>query len=155
MKRKKIIGYIVLFVFVCGVLIGVKLIFFPDETKRIRRTISDVVSDLEKKQVNAFMRHFAFDYRDGFDNTYGTLYILLKNNINRCGSIDIDINQMEIEIEESNAIVRFFAAAAVKTTDGEIYKEAGRFILKLRKGDLTWHIYRFDEMDYEFDYEFY
>ena len=66
-------------------------------------------------------------------------------------NLDIDINQIEIEREKSNAIVKFFATAYIETTDGEAYKEAGRFILKIRKEDFKWRIYRLDEMEYEFD----
>ncbi|HOK80653.1 MAG TPA: hypothetical protein PK303_05555 [bacterium] len=152
MKAVKLILKAFLFlILISAAGIAVKLIFFPDEDARIRKTLSMVIEELEKKQINEFIRHFTLDYRDGFDNTYGTLYIFLKNNINMCKYLDIDVSQVEIEREKSHAIVKFFATAYIETTDGERYKEAGRFELKMRKEDFKWRIYRLDEMEYEFD----
>jgi len=150
-QKKRILNWFALFIIICGVSIGIKYVFFSDENEKIRKTISLAVSEIEKKDVNNFIRHFTLDYRDCFDNTYGTLYILLKNNIDSVRKIDIDISQIEIEIEKPNATVRFFATVYIRTTDGEDYKDAGRFILKIRKEDLKWRVYRLDEMGYEFD----
>lgn len=149
--KRRILKFSIFLIIVCGAAIAVKPIFFPDEKDRIQKTISLVISELEKKEINNFIRHFTLDYRDNFDNTYGTLYIFLKNNIDMCKTINIRISQMEIEIEKPIATVRFFAAASIRTTDGDFYKEAGRFILKMRKEDFKWRIYRLDEMEYEFD----
>ncbi|HON05150.1 MAG TPA: hypothetical protein P5065_07430 [Candidatus Ratteibacteria bacterium] len=150
-QKKRILKWFALLIIICGVSIGIKYVFFPDENEKIRKTISLAVSEIEKKDINSFIRHFTLDYRDCFDNTYGTLYILLRNNIDSIRTIDIDISQIEIDIEKSNATVRFFATFYIKTTDGEDYKDAGRFILKIRKEDLKWRVYRLDEMGYEFD----
>lgn len=150
-QKKRILKWFALLIIICGVSIGIKYVFFPDENEKIRKTISLAVSEIEKKDINSFIRHFTLDYRDCFDNTYGTLYILLRNNIDSVRTIDIDVSQIEIDIEKSNATVRFFATFYIKTTDGEDYKDAGRFILKIRKEDLKWRVYRLDEMGYEFD----
>ncbi|MGC8805602.1 MAG: hypothetical protein ACP5JO_06055 [Candidatus Ratteibacteria bacterium] len=152
MKIAKLIIRVFLFLILATTAgIAVKLIFFPDENAKIKKTLSMTIEELENKQINEFIRHFTLDYRDGFDNTYGTLYIFLKNNINMCKYLDINISQLEIEREKSHAIVKFFATAYIETTDGERYKEAGRFVLKMRKEDFKWRIYRLDEMEYEFD----
>ena len=154
MRRKKkrlILKLSVLLIFLCGTGLCIRFIFFPDEDAKIRKTINMAVSEIENKDVSNFIRHFTLDYRDGFGNTYGTLYIFLRNNINMCRYIDIDISQMEIEREKSEATVKFFARAVIGISNGEIYKEAGRFILKMRKEDFKWHIFRLDEMEYEFD----
>ena len=149
--RKFILKLFFSLVFLCGIAFFVKFVLFPDENAKIQKTINMAISELENKDINNFIRHFTLDYRDGFDNTYGTLYIFLRNNINMCRYIDIDTSQMEIERNKSDATVKFFAKAVIRTTDGELYKEAGRFILKMRKEDFKWKIYRLDEMEYEFD----
>ncbi len=154
MKRKKRILFLkILFLLVLsiGVSICIKIIFFPDENAKIRKTISMVIDELENKNIGDFIKHFTLDYRDCFGNTYGTLYIYLKNNVDMLKSIDIGLGQMEIEIEKPDATVRFMAKAIVVTSDGEVYKEAGRFVLKMRKEDFRWKIYRLDEMEYNFD----
>jgi SAM-dependent methyltransferase len=148
MKRKKLFT---LLLFICIIGSGIKFIFFPDENAKIRKTINLAISELKKKDINNFIKHFTLDYKDGFGNTYGTLYLFLRNNISICKYIYIDINQIEIERNKSEAKVKFFAKAIVKTIDGEIYKEAGRFILRMRKEDFKWKIFRLDEMEYEFD----
>jgi len=148
MKRKKLFT---LLLFICIIGSGIKFIFFPDENAKIRKTINLAISELTKKDINNFIKHFTLDYKDGFGNTYGTLYLFLRNNISICKYIYIDINQIEIERNKSEAKVKFFAKAIVKTIDGEIYKEAGRFILRMRKEDFKWKIFRLDEMEYEFD----
>jgi hypothetical protein len=148
MKGKKLFTILL---FICIIGSCIKFIFFPDENAKIRKTINMAVYELEKKEINNFIRHFTLDYKDGFGNTYGTLYIFLRNNISMCEYIDIDISQMEIERNKYEAEVKFFAKAIVKTIDGEIYKEAGRFILRMRKEDFKWKIFRLDEMEYEFD----
>jgi len=148
MKRKKLFT---LLLFICIIGSGIKFIFFPDENAKIRKTINLAISELKKKDINNFIKHFTLDYKDGFGNTYGTLYLFLRNNISICKYIYIDINQIEIERNKSEAKVKFFAKAIVKTIDGEVYKEAGRFILRMRKEDFKWKIFRSDEMEYEFD----
>jgi SAM-dependent methyltransferase len=148
MKRKKLFT---LLLFICIIGSGIKFIFFPDENAKIRKTINLAISELKKKDINNFIKHFTLDYKDGFGNTYGTLYLFLRNNISICKYIYIDINQIEIERNKSEAKVKFFAKAIVKTIDGEVYKEAGRFILRMRKEDFKWKIFRLDEMEYEFD----
>jgi SAM-dependent methyltransferase len=148
MKRKKLFT---LLLFICIIGSGIKFIFFPDENAKIRKTINLAISELTKKDINNFIKHFTLDYKDGFGNTYGTLYLFLRNNISICKYIYIDINQIEIERNKSEAKVKFFAKAIVKTIDGEVYKEAGRFILRMRKEDFKWKIFRSDEMEYEFD----
>jgi hypothetical protein len=150
-RRKQIFKALFLLIFLAGTAIAAKFIFFPDEKAKIRRTLSLAVSEIEEKNPSKFIRHFTLDYRDSFNNTYGTLFLYLKNNLNQCKSISVGLNQMEIDVKENQAVIKFFAAANVVTTDGELYKEAGRFILRMRKEQLAWRIYRLDEMDYEFE----
>ncbi len=150
-KTKRKLKFLVFLIIFCGIVSGIKFLFFPDENAKIRKTISLAISELEKKQINSFIRHFTIDYRDCFDNTYGTLYIFLRNNINMVRTININVSQVKIEIKKSDAVVKFFATAYIRTNDNEYYKEAGRFILKMRKEDFKWRIYRLDEMEYEFD----
>lgn len=151
-KRKKGLFFEIFtfLILAAGVSYGIKIIFFPDEEARIRKVLSMAVDEIENKKVGDFIRHFTLDYRDCFNNTYGTLYIFLRNNIDMLKSIDINISQTEIEVEKSEAVIKFLATASVITSDGEMYKEAGRFILKMRKEDFKWKIYRLDEMEYDF-----
>ncbi|MCM8759855.1 MAG: hypothetical protein NC906_08825 [Candidatus Omnitrophica bacterium] len=154
MKKRNIklaVKIFLLCLIIAGFSYGVKIIFFPDEEAKIRKTISMTVEELERKDIINFIRHFTLDYRDCFDNTYGTLYIFLKNNIDMFKHLDIRLSQMEIEIEKPQASIKFFARATLITKDGEVYKEGGRFILKMRKEDFKWKIYRLDEMEYDFD----
>lgn len=152
-KKKKILilKILVSIVIAAGLSYGIKIIFFPDEEAKIRRTISMTIDELEKKDITNFIRHFTLDYRDCFNNTYGTLYFFLRNNMDMFTQINIRLSQMEIEIEKPQASIKFFARATLITTDGEVYKEAGRFILKMRKEDFKWKIYRLDEIEYNFD----
>ncbi|MCX7705529.1 MAG: hypothetical protein N2115_04645 [bacterium] len=151
-KRKRLIIEIFIFIILAvGVSYCIKIVFFPDEEAKIRKTISITIDELERKDISNFIRHFTLDYRDCFNNTYGTLYIFLKNNMEMIKTIRIALSQMEIEIEKPQASIKFFARATLTTTDGELYKEAGRFILKMRKEDFKWKIYRLDEMEYDFD----
>ncbi|MCM8789062.1 MAG: nuclear transport factor 2 family protein [Candidatus Omnitrophica bacterium] len=150
-KKKSILKILVFVILAAGVSYGVKIVFFPDQVAKIHKTISMAVDEIESKDVSSFIRHFTLDYRDCFDNTYGTLYIFLKNNIDMFKRINIGMSQMEVEIDKQEATVKFLATATVVSSEGEIYKEAGRFILKMRKEDFRWKIYRLDEMGYDFD----
>ena len=150
-KKKSILKFLVFLIIAAGISYGVKIVFFPDEDARIRKAISMAVDEIERKDVSSFIRHFTLDYRDCFDNTYGTLYIFLRNNIDVFKRINISISQMETEIEKKEATVKFLATASIVSADGEIYREAGRFILKMRKEDFKWKIYRLDEMGYDFE----
>lgn len=151
MKVKTAAKILFVLVLAAGIGYGIKIVFFPDENAKIRKTILMAVEEIENKDIARFIRHFTLDYRDSFNNTYGTLYIFLRNNIDMIKAIDIGLSQIEIEIEKSQATIKFLATATVISSEGEIYKEAGRFIMKMRKEDLRWKIFRIDEMEYEFD----
>lgn len=152
MRRKKIYLKILAFlVLISSISYGIKVIFFPDENVKIRKTISMAVDELENKDIGRFIKHFTLDYRDSFNNTYGTLYILLRNNIDMIKTIDIGISQMEIEIEKSQATIKFLARAIITSSEGEMYKEAGRFIMKMRKEDFKWKIFKIEDMEYDFE----
>ncbi len=154
MKRKKtklILKTVFLFILAAGIAVCVKIFFFPDENAKIKRTISMAVDEIENKDVGSFIKHFTLDYRDCFGNTYGTLYLFLRNNLDMLKKIDIGLSQMEIEVEKPLATVKFMARAIIITKDGEMYKEAGRFVVKMRKEDFRWKIYGLDELEYEFD----
>ena len=151
---KKLMIFLLLLIVITAAGLLVKKIFFPDENEKIRQTISATVSAAEYRNVSLFMKQFTLDYRDDFENTYGTLYLFVREDLSHYRRISIRLSQMEINLDKNKrkeAEVKFFATAEAWSDFNDQEKEAGRFYLKLRKEQFRWKIYYFGELSYNFE----
>ena len=141
MKKKRIIAVTAVVVLISIAGFFAKKYFFPGDSDRIRRTLGLVCSSVEKKETGRFLKQFTLDYRDDFNNTYGSLFMLAREHFKNYRNISVKLSQIEITIDGKEAEARFFAeVSAVSSESDEVFKDAGRLFAKLKKEDFKWKV---------------
>ncbi|HRR95181.1 MAG TPA: hypothetical protein P5150_00390 [Candidatus Ratteibacteria bacterium] len=147
-KIKKFFVYFL--ILICIFLLLKKFIFISEED-RIKQTIKIAEKAIENNNYTEFMKHFSFEYRDEYGNTWGTLFFLVKNILKNYQKVDISIRNLNIEIFDKTAVVKIFGEGKAISPSGEIIKEAGRFLIKFKKEGKKWKIVWVEEDKYRFD----
>jgi len=134
-----------------GTFIFIKKFVFVSEKDRVKRTIKTAVKSLNNKDYHKFMKQFSIEYRDEYGNTWGTLFFYIKNILKNCQKVSVSVSNLDVKIEDKIAIVRLFGKGKAEDSYGEVIREAGRFIVKLKKEASRWKIIWVEEDKYRFD----
>ncbi len=148
MKKIIIIFSIIILI---GTFFFVKKFIFVSEKDRVKKTIKTAVKAINDKDYHKFMKQFSIEYRDEYGNTWGTLFFYLKNNLENYQKVHVSISNLDVKIEDKIALVKLFGKGEAVNSYGEIIREAGRFIVKLKKEAPGWKIIWFEEDKYRFD----
>jgi len=148
MKKIIIIFSIIILI---GTLFFGKKFIFVSEKDRVKKTIKTAVKAVNDKDYHKFMKQFSIEYRDEYGNTWGTLFFYLKNNLENYQKVRVSVSNLDVKIEDKIALVRLFGKGEAVNSYGEIFREAGRFIVKLKKEATIWKIIWIEEDKYRFD----
>lgn len=148
---KKITFYFFIILFFLSVFFLVKKYFFISEKEKILKALKIAENSLEKKDYITFIKQFSLQYRDDYGNTWGTLFLFLRNNLHHCKKIEVSLTNKIIKIKDKEAEVKFFGKGKIIWENGEMTEEAGRFIIKLQREGNRWKIVWFGEDVYTFD----
>jgi len=133
MKKSIIIFSVIILI---GTFFFIKKFVLVSEKDRVKKTIKTAVS---------------IEYRDEYGNTWGTLFFYLKNNLKNYQKVRVSISNLNIKIEDKIALVKLFGKGEAIDSYGEVIREAGRFIVKLKKEATGWKIIWIEEDKYRFD----
>lgn len=149
--KKHIIIFLIIFMVAAISFFLVKNFLFVSEEKRVKQTISLAVKSLNRKDYVKFMKQFSIEYRDEYGNTWGTLFFFLKNNLKNYEKVKVSVSNLNIKVEDKTALVKLFGKGEARDSYGEVIREAGRFIVKLKKEGTRWKIIWIEEDKYRFD----
>lgn len=149
--KKHIIIFLIIFMVAAISFFLVKNFLFVSEEKRVKQTISLAVKSLNHKDYVKFMKQFSIEYRDEYGNTWGTLFFFLKNNLKNYEKVKVSVSNLNIKVEDKTALVKLFGKGEARDSYGEVIREAGRFIVKLKKEGTRWKIIWIEEDKYRFD----
>jgi len=148
MKKIIIIFSIIILI---GAFFFVKKFIFVSEKDRVKKTIKTAVKAINDRDYHKFMKQFSIEYRDEYGNTWGTLFFYLKNNLKNYQKVNVSVSNLDVKIDDKIALVRLFGKGEAVNSYGEIIREAGRFIVKLKKEATGWKIIWIEEDKYRFD----
>ncbi len=148
MKKIIIIFSVIILI---GTFFFMKKFIFVSEKDRVKRTIKTAVKAINDKDYHKFMKQFSIEYRDEYGNTWGTLFFYLKNILKNYQEVSVSVSNLDIKIEDKIALVKLFGKGKAEDSYGEVIREAGRFIVKLKKEAGRWKIIWIEEDKYRFD----
>ena len=148
---RKLILFCLFLVIVVPAGIYIKKKFFISDKERIKRTLKLAEKYLEEKDHIKFMKQFSIEYRDDFGNTWGTLFFFVKNVMKNYEKIRVSLSKVNIKIEGKEAVVRFIGKGEVVSNYGEVIREMGRLLIKMKKEGTKWKIIWAEEEKYSFD----
>jgi hypothetical protein len=116
-ETKKII-FVVFILFIISIVLVPKLTrIFEGEKGKLKRIIYSAKSATEKENLLKCSSYVSFNYSDSYGNDRASLLFIAKNIFNDYDNITLSIRDLEIKVQNQDAIAEFEVVCVAKRCD--------------------------------------